>query len=495
VAAVRVFGGAYLQRRVFSAPMEPVFGRRPLPPRVFSGRGRFHQRRFALSRFGQGDTLLQTFAEALGPTDVSPMKAHPSTEVRPMFFRFAGLVSLVFAVLIAPAIGRGVEVDEKAKGVLSDWYQGLADAKTIAGETTAVFQVIQAGTEVQAQRDGYSFALKRPQHFSMRAKDAAGLTLVNDDNQFFQALGAGKVYTQDKPFAAVGDLFSKSVILSQTNLQQGLSLLGEALGAESFAKFVEGLGDIKYVGEETVDGQKVHHLSVVFQKTPHEAWFSAEAKPKILKLVPDLKTIAAANGRELPKEVDLKLTVAFTKWAYDEALPADAFAAVPPKDFELVTDLFAPPAVRMIGKKAPAFELPTLAGSPFKLGDQEGKVVVLDFWATWCGPCVAALPKINETTAKYKEKGVVFQAVNQGEEASIAKEFLAAQKLDVPVILDQEGKVGTLFKVEGIPQTVIIDKTGKIQAVHVGAGPTIGEQLAKELDDILSGKDLSAAKH
>lgn len=64
----------------------------------------------------------------------------------------------------------------------------------------------------------------------------------------------------------------------------------------------------------------------------------------------------------------------------------------------------------------------------------------------------------------------------------------------MPVILDGEGKVGTLFKVEGIPQTVIIDKSGKIQVVHVGAGPDIGERLAKELDDILAGKDLSAVK-
>ena len=411
-----------------------------------------------------------------------------------MLRRPAGLAALWVCLVLPPSIGCGAEVEDKAKAVLGDWYKGIAEAKTLSGESSAAFQVLQGGKEVQAQKDAYSFAVKRPQHFAMRAKDAAGLTLVNDDKQFYQSLGSGKVYTQDKPFAAVADLFSKSVIISQTNLQQGLSLLGDALAAESFDKLLAGLGDVKYVGEEKLGDEKAHHLLVVFQKTPHDVWFSAEAKPRLLKLLPDLKAIAAANGRELPKDVELKLTVEFTKWAYDEEPSAEAFAAVPPKDFELVPDLFAPPAVRMIGKAAPAFELQTLTGSPFKLSDQVGKVVVLDFWATWCGPCVAALPKINETTAKYKEKGVVFQAVNQQEEASIVKEFLAAQKLDVPVILDIEGKVGTLFKVEGIPQTVIIDKTGKIQVVHVGAGPTIGEQLTKELDEILAGKDLSAAK-
>jgi len=411
-----------------------------------------------------------------------------------MFRRPAGCAAIVLSLVLLPSIGCGAEVEDKAKSVLGDWYKGVAEAKTLSAETSAAFQVLQGGNEVQAQRDASSFALERPVRIAIRAKDPAGLTIVNDDKQLFQSLGAGKVYTQDKPFAAVGDLFSKSLILSQINLQQGLSLLGEALAAESFEKLLEGLGDVKYVGQEKIGDEPVHHLSVVFQKTPHDAWFTAETKPKLVKLVPDLKTIAAANGRELPKDVDLKLTVEFTKWAYDEAPAADAFAAVPPKDFELVTNLFASAAERMVGKPAPAFELPTLAGSPFKLSDQAGKIVVLDFWATWCGPCVAALPKINETTAKYKEKGVVFQAVNQGEEASIIKEFMAAQKLEVPVILDLEGKVGTLFKVEGIPQTVIIDKSGKIQVVHVGAGPAIGEQLAKELDELLAGKDLTTAK-
>jgi peroxiredoxin len=104
------------------------------------------------------------------------------------------------------------------------------------------------------------------------------------------------------------------------------------------------------------------------------------------------------------------------------------------------------------------------------------------------------LPSITETAAKFKDKGVVFYAVNQGEEASIIKEFLAAQKLATPVALDLEGNVGTAYGVEGIPQTVIIDKHGKIQVVHVGAGEKIGEQLTNELEAVLAGKELADEK-
>jgi peroxiredoxin len=233
----------------------------------------------------------------------------------------------------------------------------------------------------------------------------------------------------------------------------------------------------------------------VFQGAPQDVWISAEGQPKLRRIQPDLKAIAIAKGGELPAAgVDVKMTIDFVKWAYDEAPPAEAFSTVPPQDFEQVRDLFSKPAERLVGKSAPAFEAQTLDGQTFKLADQAGKIVVLDFWATWCHPCVVALPKVNETVAKYKSQGVVFQTVNKGDDPEVIREFLATQKLNIPVLLDPTDAVCKLFRADLIPLTVIIDKTGKIQVAHVGAAPDVGEELAKELDQILAGNDLSAAK-
>jgi thiol-disulfide isomerase/thioredoxin len=116
---------------------------------------------------------------------------------------------------------------------------------------------------------------------------------------------------------------------------------------------------------------------------------------------------------------------------------------------------------------------------------------MLDFWATWCGPCVQAMPQVEEVAKKFKEKGLVFSAVNYGEDAETIKAFLEQAKLDPTVALDEKDEIGPLYKVEGIPQTVLIGKDGTVQVVHVGFGPDLGKMLTKEIEDLLAGKDLA----
>jgi len=148
----------------------------------------------------------------------------------------------------------------------------------------------------------------------------------------------------------------------------------------------------------------------------------------------------------------------------------------------------------LVGKPAPEFTANLLDGGKIDLASHRGKdVVVLDFWATWCGPCVAALPILSKVTEAYKDKGVVFYAMNQREEAETISAFLKAKKLDVSVALD-EGKIGSLYGVTGIPQSVIIDKNGVVQVVHVGFSPSLEQRLPQELDAVLAGKNLARPK-
>ncbi|MFP6854287.1 MAG: TlpA disulfide reductase family protein, partial [Opitutales bacterium] len=118
---------------------------------------------------------------------------------------------------------------------------------------------------------------------------------------------------------------------------------------------------------------------------------------------------------------------------------------------------------------------------------QGKKVVVLDFWATWCGPCVKAMPEVKAATDALKAKGVILVAVNQGERPGIIQKFLKKNKWDgLSVGLDPEGDIADKFGVEGIPQTVIIDKEGVIREVHVGYEPGMQKRLLRELNEILA---------
>lgn len=138
----------------------------------------------------------------------------------------------------------------------------------------------------------------------------------------------------------------------------------------------------------------------------------------------------------------------------------------------------------LIGKKAEDFTMKMLDGSTFKLSEQRGKVIVLDFWATWCGPCVRALPDMIRATDRFDPDKVVFIAVNQLEEPELIKLFVKRREMDMKVGLDN-GDIGDMFEVTSIPQTVIIDRDGTIAFLKVGSEADLESKMGKAIDDVL----------
>ena len=141
----------------------------------------------------------------------------------------------------------------------------------------------------------------------------------------------------------------------------------------------------------------------------------------------------------------------------------------------------------LIGQKAPDFQTQFLNEEEFKLSEQKGKVVILDFWATWCGPCVRALPELQKAASGFNKNKVALLAVNQGESKKVISKFLKKKQLKaLSVILDETRKIGGDYKVKGIPKTVIIDQKGVVRHVHVGFSSGLGERLKREINKLLS---------
>ncbi len=138
-----------------------------------------------------------------------------------------------------------------------------------------------------------------------------------------------------------------------------------------------------------------------------------------------------------------------------------------------------------IGANAPDFELMDLDGKVRTLQDYRGKVVVLDFFATWCGPCIASMPKMVETTNEYKASNVELIAVNLEQSKEEVRTLLSRLDINPSVVLDTDGAVSRKFGVKAIPQTVIIDAEGVIRYVFVGGGAQIDDRIRKSLDELL----------
>lgn len=134
-------------------------------------------------------------------------------------------------------------------------------------------------------------------------------------------------------------------------------------------------------------------------------------------------------------------------------------------------------------KMAPAFTVTALDGTKFTLDQMNGRVVLIDFWATWCGPCVGSLPHIDKIASDMKEKGVRVFAVNQAEDKELVQGFMKSKNLTVPVLLDSDSKVGQSYKANAIPETVVIGKDGIVRKVFVGAGPDTETKLREAIDE------------
>lgn len=146
----------------------------------------------------------------------------------------------------------------------------------------------------------------------------------------------------------------------------------------------------------------------------------------------------------------------------------------------------------LVGKPAPDFELELLSGQRFRLAEQKGKVVVLDFWATWCGPCMQVMPQIDRVVDEFKKHDVQLVAVNLQEQPEKVTSTLERLKLTTTVALDIDGAVAAKYSATAIPQTVIIDADGNIVRLFVGGGRQFGQQLHDALESVLEDEDSEA---
>ena len=120
------------------------------------------------------------------------------------------------------------------------------------------------------------------------------------------------------------------------------------------------------------------------------------------------------------------------------------------------------------GALAPDFTLRTLGGPNLRLQEQRGRVVLVNFWATWCAPCRQEMPHLSKLYDKYGSSGFVLLGVNVDDDTKNAVELATKLGLKFPVSLDSDKKVSRLYDLSAMPSTVLIDREGKVRFVHRG---------------------------
>jgi peroxiredoxin len=148
---------------------------------------------------------------------------------------------------------------------------------------------------------------------------------------------------------------------------------------------------------------------------------------------------------------------------------------------------FAVPSIRASNPKPmPDVAVRTGDGAEVRLADYKGRVVLIDFWASWCPPCKTSFPALDAIYREYEEKGLEVLAVNVDERRRDADSFLDAHPHRLTVLFDPKGAAPEAFGVTGMPSSFLIDRSGTIRFTHMGYSANVDEQYRQEILHLLA---------
>lgn len=293
--------------------------------------------------------------------------------------------------------------------------------------------------------------LRQYQQTSGSLKDVAGLALIHPN---FQAQSPSP--GQKMEFFPIVDAITLPIFLTQPDksskywhVQDLVQRLGNA-GSEVFVQIVEDAGDGYFARHDSNESER------------------QRAKELPLQLAQALHLLGKSQIEAKIKNSD---TLNSSNWKV--SLLPDTLQQYPNKT------------------PAPAFSRTSHTGEQYQLSDYRGKVVVLNFWATWCPPCVKEIPSLGRLQAAFPKDALVVLSVDVGESKADVSKFLAKIPADFPVLLDEEGLSVNDWNVQAFPTTYVIDQQGIIRLAYYGGLEWDDESVIQQLKNIVNEKESS----
>ncbi|MFP4173419.1 MAG: redoxin domain-containing protein [Candidatus Hydrogenedentota bacterium] len=429
----------------------------------------------------------------------------------------AGLLGAALMVSFAGAAGQEVdEAEARAFEIVDEWLGHLHENEAVQVQQEHSIELTMPDASLNLSETA-SVAVKRPNLFhinkdqyeggflSLAGLDDMNTVVVADGEHLYVVMPSREIYSQDpqpEPLTNAMD------VMTSTFLADAFLVCDFFLEERP-----QDMTELRYGGESEVNGA-VHHRIHARHDDIDLALFFTQEQPPILKRIEMEPPFEEGLQVELEEIPTIRFT--FEDWAFDEDVDESLFEFEVPAAYERVDSVLGtiledidwpetpepetptrmedpePPtrdpmrdAQNLEQAQAPDFSLELLDGSTMTLSDHEGGVVVLDFWATWCPPCVRAMPILQTVMNDYADQGVAVYAVNLRETTEQVEQFLTNHGLDLPVAMDRDGAVAGEYLIRAVPTTVIVDREGVVAEVHVGAGPAYEDELREALDNLL----------
>ena len=337
---------------------------------------------------------------------------------------------------------------------------------------------VSTRTEHNETANSVRFVVQRPRRFASEVRESEYTTrVVTNGESLWTAVPELGQYTVQAlaPLLAGAD---------------SATLKGQLDPARDYARLLDGVTRIQTLSRDTVRtarGAVQCERYALTRAAADSAGPGITIHPRVVWVDPASRLVLLDSSRVDQNHPQLGpvSSVSITRMVVaepDPVLASDAFVFHPDPDMRRVKKFMqrSPEHEALEGQPATDFTLETLVGSrSVKLSELKGRVVVLDFWATWCGPCRRWLPIVAQAHRDYAAKGLEVFAVNEREDDAKVQAYLDQQKLDLPVLMDRSGTVGSIYHASSIPLTVVVGRDGNVLRIMVGL------HEADDLKDVL----------
>ncbi|MGI9015218.1 MAG: redoxin domain-containing protein [Phycisphaerales bacterium] len=346
-----------------------------------------------------------------------------------------------------------------------------------------------------------TLAFAQPNRLSLVSPD---ITVVSDGTTMWTALGWVNQYTE-KPAPATMAELNDDVMASPAMIHP---ILGLILKADEAVSMFPSADTVTRVVPEIRQGHAGQRLHAVVQfdemmgmpgDIPVTMWVADETG-YIGEFSIDMTEAYKEAMKDMVDQGMPKITKFATTMSFDDVhinadIPAERFVFTPEESFEKVDEFDmggsfempdAPDQQAMVDQPAPAWEGKDLDGKNISLADFSGKVVVMDFWATWCGPCIKAMPDMQKIADTFSDQPVAVLGINADAPGSdeAVRAFLESHKFTMRQVMD-DGSIGSDYGVSAIPCVVIVDQKGVVRDVSVGYSPNKAEHLTEVIEKLL----------
>ena len=343
----------------------------------------------------------------------------------------------------------------------------------------------ESATKVSERRAHFESAFQRPNLLSILLKDEGQVNYawISDGKDVSTYLAGLEKYSKGSAPGTFSELFEGAELRVVKGSLEGAFLLDELIVAAPEGKLPAQADAVEYVGLEEIGVEKAHHVRLKRAPSNWDVWIADGPAPLPVKIYSDISN--AVEPRQPGTKTDF--TVTFKRWLPGAALDPRAFQFDPSSKAKRVSGFLPEIAPHpLLNQRAPAATLQLADGSSTTLAAHLGRdVVVLDFWAISCVPCIGLLPKVDAVARKFGGKNVVFYAMNEGDSAEDVREFFKRQGIALTATLNNKTANFAGFKVEAIPQTFVIDKSGVIRAAHSVHSADLAAELTALIETLL----------